>query len=80
MEDLALLVTAIFVTVLFSGPLAVLFASNGMPLLGGLLGVLAVVSGVHWQSVAPTGIGLLGSTSAILGVVAIGRAFWGNHS
>jgi len=74
---LAMLVAGIFCLVLTSGPLAVLFASSGMPIMGGLLGVLAVVSGVHWQATAPTGIGLLGAASAILGLVAIGRAFWG---
>jgi hypothetical protein len=77
MADLAMLVAAIFVVVLISGPLAVLFASNGMPIMGGLLGVLAVLSGAHWQATAPSGVGLLGAASAILGLVAIGRAFWG---
>jgi hypothetical protein len=77
MEDLAMLVAAIFVVVLISGPLAVLFASNGMPIMGGLLGVLAVLSGAHWQATAPSGVGLLGAASAILGLVAIGRACWG---
>lgn len=79
MADLAALVAAIFFTVLFSGPLAVLFASNGFPIMGGLLGVLAVVSGSHWMATAPSGIGLLGAASAILGLVAIGRAFWGSN-
>lgn len=79
MADLAALVAAIFFVVLFSGPLAVLFAANGFPIMGGLLGVLAVVSGVHWQATAPSGIGLLGAASAILGLVAVGRAFWGSN-
>lgn len=79
MGDLAMLVAGIFLLVLISGPLAVLFASNGFPILGGLLGVLAVVSGARWQATAPAGVGLLGAASAILGLVAIGRAFWGSN-
>lgn len=79
MEDLALLVAALFALVLLTGPMAVLFASKGMPLMGVLLGGLAVVSGVHWANTAPAPIGLLGAASAILGVAAIGRVFWGNY-
>lgn len=80
MESLALLVAGIFAVVLFSGPLALLLSANGMPHLGGLLGVLAVVSGVHWLATAPAGVGLVGAASAVLGVAAIGRALWGSNS
>lgn len=77
MEDLAMMVSALFAVVLTSGPLAVLFASSRMPILGGLMGLLAVVSGLHLQASAPFGVGLLGVSSAILGMAAIGRACWG---
>jgi hypothetical protein len=78
MSDLALLVAAIFLLVVVSGPLAVLFARSGFPVLGCILGALAMLSGWHWTSVAPWGVNLLGLTSAILGLLAVYWALAGN--
>lgn len=77
MEDLARLVAIIFLTVLVSGPLALLLSWRGIPILGGLAGCLAVVSGLHWLATAPSPIGLLGASNAILGVAAIWLAVRG---
>lgn len=77
MESLALIVSLIFLTVLFSGPLAVLSARSGASILGGLLGLLAVVSGTFWLRVAPIPIGLVGAASAAMGLYAISRVIRG---
>ena len=79
MSDLAVLVAAIFLTVLASGPLAVLFARSGFPVLGCLLGALAVISGWHWTSVAPWGVNFLGAASAVMGFLAVYWALAGNR-
>jgi hypothetical protein len=71
MSDLALLVAGIFLTVLISGPLAVVFARLRFPILATACGLLAIVSGVHWASTAPWGVGLIGAASALLGAAAL---------
>lgn len=71
MASLALMVAIIFLSVLISGPISVLFRLLGLKILAIVFGLFAFVIGIHWCAVAPFPVSLIGGFSAILGAWSI---------
>lgn len=77
MESLALLVAAIFLTVVLSGPVAWLFTVNGYVYIGGTLGLFAILAGGWWSLTAIMPVAMVGWVSAALGAWCVLQAWRG---
>lgn len=71
MASLALLVCIIFLCVLLSGPLALVFCYFNLYYLTILLALFAMASGTYWCTFAPFPVSLLGIAGIICGIIAI---------
>ena len=73
MASLALMVAIIFLVVLLSGPLALIFSHLGLPFMTILFGFVSIVMGTYWCCLAPFPISILGLITAICGVLAVAK-------
>jgi hypothetical protein len=73
MASLAIIVSIIFLTVLVSGPIALLLSKAGFRVLGAFAGVFALLVGGYWLCVAPFPVSLIGGLSAVCGAMAINK-------
>ena len=73
MESLALMVSLVFLSVLFSGPISLVFCFFEMPLFCITFGLLAIGLGAFWCCVAPFPVSIIGVVSAFLGFVSLTR-------
>ena len=73
MASLALMVALIFLVVILSGPLALIFSRLGLPFMTIFFGFASIVMGTYWCCVAPFPISILGLITAICGGVAIAK-------
>jgi hypothetical protein len=71
MASLALLVSLIFIFVILSGPLSLLFNYLNMFWMSCIFGLLSIVFGIHWFCATPFPISIIGTLSAICGAYAI---------
>jgi len=69
--SLALLVSIIFLSVLLSGPLALLLRVLKFTVLAIAVGLFAILSGLYWLFLAPLPVNLIGLVGFICGVKAI---------
>ena len=73
MASLALMATIIFLVVLLSGPMALIFSRLGLPFMTILFGFVSIVMGTYWCCLAPFPISILGLITAICGVLAVAK-------
>lgn len=71
MASLALLVCLIFLSVLISGPLALVFCHLGLFWITIILSLFAIAGGAHWCCVAPFPISMIGIITALCGICAL---------
>lgn len=71
MASLALLVSMIFLTVLLSGPISLVAGWVGLRWVSLFFGIVSVVAGLFWCSVAPFPVSVVGAISMIVGAFAI---------
>jgi len=71
MASLALVVVFLFLTVLLSGPLSLLFAHLNWPFLCLFMCAISFVFGSNWMVVAPFPVSLIGLISVILSCLAV---------
>lgn len=77
MESLAVAAAVVFLTVVWSGPLAFLATNNGYVYIGGTIGLFAVAVGLWFASVMHLGVGWVGLASAALGAWCVLQAWRG---
>lgn len=70
MASLALLVSLIFLSVILSGPLALLFCYLEMFWMTCIFSLFAIFIGTHWCCVAPFPISIIGGITALCGAYA----------
>lgn len=68
MASLALLVSLIFLSVILSGPLSLLFLHLNMFWMSVIFGLFAIGIGTHWFLVAPFPVSIIGILSALCGL------------
>ena len=73
MESLAFLVAMIFLSVVMTGPIALLFSRMGFVIVGAVLGLIAIFIGGYWICVAPFPVSLVGGISLICGAKALNK-------
>lgn len=73
MESLALLVCILFLIVLLSGPLAILFCYLDMFWMTVIFSIFAVGVGAQWLIATPFPISIVGAISIVLGIYSIIR-------
>lgn len=73
MESLALLVSVIFLLVIFLGPISLVLHKLGLRILASIVAVLAVLIGGYWACVAPFPICLVGGIGILFGMLTINR-------
>jgi|688.fasta_scaffold53998_9 hypothetical protein len=71
MQSLALMVTIIFLTTIFCGPISLLFLYFNFKIISLIFAVLSVVFGVFWLTVAPFPVSLLGILNIICSFIVI---------
>jgi hypothetical protein len=75
MASLALLVVIIFLTVLLSGPVSILFSYLKLKILSVVFALIAIISGINWLCVTPLPISLIGLLSILCGIYSIRKVF-----
>lgn len=73
MASLALIVSLMFLSVMFSGPLSLVLNYLNMPFLAGTLGAFSIVFGAYRCCVAPFPVSAIGALSALCGVITISK-------
>jgi hypothetical protein len=73
MESLVLLVSFIFLLVLLSGPLALLFCYLNMFWITMFFSLLSMAIGTHWCCLAPFPISIIGGITAVCGAYAFAK-------
>ena len=71
MRDLALIVGAVFLAVITTGPLSVWLALRHYELASLFMAATALMFGIHWFINVSTSVRFLGLAAALLGVYAI---------
>jgi len=73
MASLALMVSIIFLSVVISGPVSLVFRFLGMPFTAAVLALFSLASGAYWCCVAPFPISILGALSALCGAITLSK-------
>lgn len=69
MVSLALMVSAIFLAVILSGPCSLLAYYFNMPLTASIFAAVSVAVGAYWCCVAPFPVSAIGALSALCGAI-----------
>jgi hypothetical protein len=73
MFSLALIVCIIFLTVILSGPLSLIFSYFDFYYLTVLFGLLSIISGIFWTFASPFPVCIAGIISACCGIFSIDK-------
>jgi hypothetical protein len=71
MASLALLVCLIFLSILISGPLSIIFCHLGLFWLTIFASLFAIAGGAHWCCIAPFPVSMIGLVSGLCGLYSI---------
>jgi len=73
MVSLALMVSIIFLSVILSGPMSLMFRYINMPFSAAIFAFFSIAAGAYWCCVAPFPISSLGALSAFCGAITLSK-------